>query len=217
MTHRDRISALSILSSWPVSPWKWSHRWAGNRFPLAVGGFVLGLTLMGGIWWLADLRPRQQVSLYWLTDRHNDLYYVVQDRSVAGTNTEAAIANSVRALIAGPSKDDLTSALPPNTQLMGVRVQDSDIFLDFSPEFASGGGATAMIGRVTQVLYTVTSANPQARVWLLVNGEPLQVLSGEGLVLEQPLTRLAFKSNFQEGIDRSIPPISQNPASSAHP
>jgi hypothetical protein len=54
-----------------------------------------------------------------------------------------------------------------------------------------------MMSRVTQVLYTATSQNPGARVWISVEGRALEVLGGEGLILDQPLTRASFVPSFQ--------------------
>ncbi|MBD2019453.1 spore germination protein, partial [Leptolyngbya sp. FACHB-36] len=35
-----------------------------------------------------------------------------------------------------------------------------------------------------------------ARVWLFVEGEPLETLGGEGLMLDQPISRESFEKEF---------------------
>ncbi|MEO0854851.1 MAG: hypothetical protein AAFY15_15310, partial [Cyanobacteria bacterium J06648_11] len=56
----------------------------------------------------------------------------------------------------------------------------------------------SMLGRVTQVLYTATSQDVDAEVWISVEGKEVDVLSGEGLLLEQPLTRASFAPSFRD-------------------
>jgi len=54
-----------------------------------------------------------------------------------------------------------------------------------------------MSSRVAQVLYTATSLQPNAKVWIDIEGKPLEVLGGEGLLLEQPLTRESFEKTLR--------------------
>jgi spore germination protein GerM len=56
-----------------------------------------------------------------------------------------------------------------------------------------------MIYRVAQVLYTATSLDPKAKVFLSVESQPLDEnhpLGGEGLILRQPMTRQDFAQDF---------------------
>jgi spore germination protein GerM len=158
-------------------------------------GFFVGLGLVGGAWWYSR-GPRQTFSLYWLTAADNSIYYVQQERSLRAFDAQEAIRRALEELIAGPKDPRLTTAIPPQTRVLDVRVEGDDIFLNFSPEFTQGGGSTAMMGRIAQVLYTVTSQNPNARVWISVEGQALEVLGGEGLILDQPLTRASFLPSF---------------------
>ncbi|MFM6620018.1 MAG: GerMN domain-containing protein, partial [Dolichospermum sp.] len=73
---------------------------------------------------------------------------------------------------------------------------NNDVHVNLSENFTTGGGSTSMIGRIGQIVYTATSLNPQAKVYIEVNGKPLEVLGGEGVELEQPLTRESFQKNY---------------------
>jgi hypothetical protein len=176
----------------------------GRALQLGILGFLLGLGAMGAAWWYT-IGPRQTLSLYWLTSADNSIYYVQQERTVRAFDTQEAIRLALEELIAGPRDPHLTTAIPPQTRVLDVRVEGDDIFLNFSPEFTQGGGSTAMMSRIAQVLYTATSQNPGARVWISVEGRALEVLGGEGLILDQPLTRASFVPSFQLPAEPATP------------
>ncbi len=99
-------------------------------------------------------------------------------------------------LLAGPSSKAETTTIPSGTKLQRIESRNDGIHVDLSSEFTKGGGSTSMTARVAQVLYTATTLNPDADVWLSVNGKPLEVLGGEGLMLDQPITRKSFERDF---------------------
>jgi spore germination protein GerM len=53
------------------------------------------------------------------------------------------------------------------------------------------------MSRLGQVVYTATALRPRSKVFIEVNGKQLDVLGGEGLELQQPLTRERFKQDYQ--------------------
>ncbi len=100
-------------------------------------------------------------------------------------------------LFAGPTEGSGSSSIPPQTKLLGIQAKGDQIRVNLSEDFQSGGGSASMIGRLGQVVYTATALNPNAKVYLELNGKKIEVLGGEGLELEQPLTRDNYKQNFE--------------------
>ncbi|MGK7888511.1 MAG: GerMN domain-containing protein [Leptolyngbyaceae cyanobacterium] len=88
------------------------------------------------------------------------------------------------------------SEIPDDTTLLDLDVEADGIYVDLSGEFEQGGGSASMIGRLSQVIYTATSLDPTEAVWLFVDGEPLELLGGEGLEISQPMTRTELDEDF---------------------
>jgi spore germination protein GerM len=107
----------------------------------------------------------------------------------------AALTRAVEALIAGPTASErqrgLSSAIPPDTRLLGLRLDGSTVHIDLSAEFASGGGTASMVGRLYQLLYTLTQPAVVEAVALSIEGERVEALGGEGLIVAQPWRRTA--------------------------
>jgi hypothetical protein len=103
------------------------------------------------------------------------------------------LAGALTALLDGPTEDEaatgLSSTIPEGTELLGVEVSDGVAFVDLSREFETGGGSLSMMGRVAQVVYTATRFEGIDSVRFLLEGSPLDLLGGEGLIIDQPQTR----------------------------
>jgi spore germination protein GerM len=91
-----------------------------------------------------------------------------------------------------------SSAIPPGTQLLSVKNDAQGVHVNLSQAFTQGGGSESMTGRLGQLIYTATSLNPQSPVWIEVEGKPLETLGGEGLMIDQPMTRQQFDENFHD-------------------
>ncbi len=90
-------------------------------------------------------------------------------------------------------------SIPVNTKLLSLEVKPDGVHVDLSEEFAKGGGSASMINRVTQVVYTATSLNPNAEVYISVAGQKLDEnnpLAGEGLMVSYPTTRQQLAVDF---------------------
>lgn len=99
-------------------------------------------------------------------------------------------------LLATPDESAGFSEIPAETTLRDLRVQPDGVYVDLSATFDQGGGSASMMGRLGQVVYTATSLDPSGVVWISVGGAPLEYLGGEGLIVDQPMTRELFEQNF---------------------
>jgi spore germination protein GerM len=144
------------------------------------------------------IATEQTAQVYWLKDNGTNLELVPsQVTVVAEPKPDALLLAAGNELLQGPSDTAVGSTIPTGTQLLSLETREDGIHVDLSKEFTTGGGSASMMGRLGQVLYTVTSLDPSAKVWLSVEGQPLEVLGGEGLLIDQPMTRDNFDQNFK--------------------
>lgn len=115
--------------------------------------------------------------------------------SVTVESTPRVGAAALEALLAGPPPDGgkLTSAIPADTKINGLAIEDGTATVDLSAAYESGGGTASMGMRLGQVTFTLTQFPSVKRVAFEVDGKLVKVFSNEGLVIEKPLTRADFE------------------------
>ncbi|MEG4073135.1 GerMN domain-containing protein [Microcoleus sp. Pol14C2] len=139
----------------------------------------------------------QTVQVYWVKDASGKFEGVPTKVAVKQADKpDAALQAAFNSLLAGPKDGTVSSEIPKGTKLRGLRVKNDGVYVDLSAEFTSGGGSNSMTGRLGQVIYTATSLKPNTKVWISVEGKPLELLGGEGLEVAQPSTRQSFDKNF---------------------
>jgi spore germination protein GerM len=105
---------------------------------------------------------------------------------------------SLTELVDGPSGadkaliDGVASAVPADTIVLDINIDDGLATVDLSREFESGGGSFSILARLAQVVYTVTQFPTVDEVEFRLDGEPVTVFSGEGIVLDGPASRDDF-------------------------
>ncbi len=139
----------------------------------------------------------QRIDVYWLRDMGTRLEVVPSPVAIAKTlKGEDALEAAFAQLLSGPQDAAVATTIPAGTQLLDLKVAPDGVHVDLSPEFTTGGGSSSMSGRLAQVLYTATTLDPNANVWITIAGKPLEVLGGEGIMVDQPMTRAAFEKNY---------------------
>ncbi|WP_414513615.1 GerMN domain-containing protein [Nostoc sp. PCC 9305] len=138
----------------------------------------------------------QTPNVYWLRSNNKNLTLVPQPIKVASIRPNQPLEAAFQSLLAGPTEGTDSTTIPKGTKLLGLKTENNEVHVNLSEDFTSGGGSTSMMGRVGQVVYTATTLNPKAKVYIDVNGKPLDVLGGEGVELQQPLTREQFQKDY---------------------
>jgi hypothetical protein len=81
------------------------------------------------------------------------------------------------------------TVIPDGTRFLGLRIEGGVATVNLSREFQSGGGSASVLGRLAQVVYTLTQFPTVQGVRFELDGEPVEVFSGEGVVLSEPVGR----------------------------
>jgi hypothetical protein len=120
---------------------------------------------------------------------------VRQTRSLEATPLVATAA--MNALLAGPSPAELEAGLatsvPRGTKLLGISIKKGVATVDLTSQYQSGGGSLSMKARLAQVVYTLTQFPTVRAVLFHLDGEPVNVFSGEGIVLDHPVGRKDYE------------------------
>jgi hypothetical protein len=104
---------------------------------------------------------------------------------------------AVSALLRGPSEAErnagVSTAVPAGVDLLGLTIEDGIASVDLTGAYESGGGSLSMFLRLAQLTYTLTQFPTVDGVALSLDGRRVGSISGEGVIVDHPLTRAEFR------------------------
>ena len=112
--------------------------------------------------------------------------------------TQAVATAAMEHLLDGPSDMETNTrpafytTIPEGTRLLGLTVENGVATVNLSREFESGGGSASVLGRLAQVVYTLTQFPTVEGVSFELDGKPVTVFSGEGVILGHPVGRADY-------------------------
>ena len=92
--------------------------------------------------------------------------------------------------------------------MLGIAIKNGVATVDLTSEYQSGGGSRSMQARLAQVVYTLTQFPTVHAVRFHLDGTPVNVFSGQGIVLNHPVGRADYQ-------DLLPPIVVEKPASGA--
>ena len=107
------------------------------------------------------------------------------------------LKTSITALLEGPRPNELSndvlSLIPEGSQLLGARIENGVAFLDFNEQFRFNAlGIEGYKSQVEQIVYTATEFPTVKKVQILIEGQRIEYLGGEGFWVGGPLGREDF-------------------------
>jgi Immunoglobulin-like domain of bacterial spore germination/Sporulation and spore germination len=119
--------------------------------------------------------------------RGEQLFVVTRTQSATPRVGTAAM----EALLEGPSPGERSAGvgtqIPDGTQLLGLIVDKGIATVDLTSEYESGGGTASMTMRLAQVVCTLDQFPTVKGVLFQLDGRSVDVLGGEGIVIDHPL------------------------------
>jgi hypothetical protein len=119
--------------------------------------------------------------------RSRQLVSVPRPLPEIGTLAEALLES----LLEGPP-GAFNSAIPLETRLISLEVEDGVASVDLSDEFERSAPGRVLALRVAQVVYTATEAPDVIAVRFSIEGVPKGVIAGEDRVVRRPVTRADY-------------------------
>jgi spore germination protein GerM len=134
-------------------------------------------------------------TLYWVRSEATTFSLAPRSRRLGSRDADGYARAAIAALAAGPTAEEraagLGSAVPAGAEALDVELRDGTLTVELSPAFASGGGSASMRARLEQVRWTLSQPTWVDEVALRMDGRPLEVLGGEGLMVEERWRRPA--------------------------
>ena len=111
--------------------------------------------------------------------------------------TQEVGAAAMKALLEGPTAEEkaagMVSTIPDGTTFLGLSIKAGVATVDLSKEYASGGGSLSMFMRLAEVAFTLTQFPTVEGVNFKLDGEPVDVFGGEGIILDHPVNRTDYE------------------------
>jgi hypothetical protein len=104
---------------------------------------------------------------------------------------------ALESLLAGPSEVEraagVFTAVPEGTELLGLDIDDGIATVNLSSQYEQGSGSHAEFLRLAQVVYTITQFETVQGVNFQIEGKPVEMFGGHGILLDRPMTRRDYR------------------------
>jgi len=165
-----------------------------NTKPLvitAISLFVVIILMIGGIIYLSKTE-KNTVNIYFMKKVGQQEFVMKPVKRIfSGENSKISFV--INELLKAPTEEEQKqgyySEIPPETKLIAITEDSKEVVINLSKDFESFGGSTSMSYRYKQLVNTALNAEKKKPVFLELNGKRVNYIGGEGVLVNQPLSK----------------------------
>ncbi|MBK8191048.1 MAG: GerMN domain-containing protein [Vampirovibrionales bacterium] len=175
--------ALAILAAWGLWAMFGGHPNAGPDTPPPGGDAPDGPP--------SAERPLNKAVIYFNKSQGASVALEGVVRAIPPAEKAQPLTFALSQLLKGPetqeTADGYFSEIPKGTRLLSVRQSQGRYRVNLSQQFTAGGGSSSMQQRMKQLQQTILGVEKRVPVFVDIEGKQLDVLGGEGVVVQEPL------------------------------
>lgn len=143
------------------------------------------------------VQPRRRTArIYYIRVTDDGTIYPFEVERVV-SYVDSPMTQTLNALLKGPTPEELNIGLlnliPENTQLISAAVEDGVAYLNFNESFRFNPmGVEGFVAQLQQIIYSTTEFPTVDRVQILIEGQRVEYLGGEGIYIGEPIGRNTF-------------------------
>ncbi len=132
----------------------------------------------------------QIVNVFFIAHNENgeEVYRAVKREYIEEYGSKLKFA--IKSLINGPTdkekKAGVYTEIPSGTRLISITESPSRVVINLTSDFENGGGTDGIYKRLFQLIKTV-KINSNLPLYLQLDGKQVDVIGGEGIMINQPL------------------------------
>ena len=125
-------------------------------------------------------------SVYYFYSKNGQLVQITKEM-----NTKPKLEGVISMHLKGPtiqdSKKGIYSEIPTGVDLISIKKQNNKITLNLTQNFANDSSFQSVENRLKQLTKTIRYYEPKVQIYLLIDGNMVEYLGGDGVYIKQPL------------------------------
>lgn len=145
-----------------------------------------------------EIKAKEYANIFFIgkNEKNEEVYKAVKreyNKDIDGSKIKFAI----NSLISGPKPEEVQlgvyTEIPTSAQIINISELSDKVIINLNSSFVNGGGADSLYKRLYQLIKTA-KLNSNLPVYLYIDGHKADVVGGEGIMINQPLSDTSLEN-----------------------